>query len=68
MLFIKIHELKALQEGALKAKLGELELELAIERRKIASTGVSSKVVKTRELRRTIARINTILRERGATS
>jgi ribosomal protein L29 len=63
---IKIHELRAMQDTALKGKLGDLELELAIEKRKIASTGVSSKVVKTRELRRTIARINTILKERGA--
>ncbi len=50
----------------MKEKLDQLVLELNIERRKIASTGVSSKVVKTREIRRTIARINTILKERGA--
>lgn len=45
--------------------LGQMELELSIERRKIASTGVSSKVFKNREIRRTIARINTVLNERG---
>jgi ribosomal protein L29 len=50
----------------LKTTLNQLVLELNIEKRKIASTGVSSKVVKTREIRRTIARINTILKERGA--
>lgn len=66
MFFIKIGDLRALQPAALKIKRDDLELELAIERRKIASTGVSSKVVKTREIRRTIARINTILKERGA--
>ena len=66
MFVIKIGDLRALQPVALKSKRDELELELAIERRKIASTGVSSKVVKTREIRRTIARINTILKERGA--
>ncbi len=66
MFVIKINELRAMQDAALKGKRGDLELELAIEKRKIASTGVSSKVVKTKEIRRTIARINTILKERGA--
>lgn len=66
MFFIKIREIKALSNDALKTTLGQLILELNIEKRKIASTGVSSKVVKTREIRRTIARINTILNERGA--
>ena len=66
MFVIKINELRAMQDAALKGKRGDLELELAIEKRKIASTGVSSKVVKTKEIRKTIARINTILKERGA--
>jgi len=64
--YIKARELRSLSESALKTKLGELELELGIERRKIASTGVASKVVKTREIRRTIAKINTVLNEKGA--
>lgn len=63
---IKIKDIRTLSEDALKTTLGNLVLELNIEKRKIASTGVSSKVVKTREIRRTIARINTILKERGA--
>ena len=46
--------------------IDQLSLELSIERRKIASTGVSSKIVKNREIRRTIAKINTVLKERGA--
>ncbi len=66
MFFIKVGEIRSLSEDALKTTLGNLVLELNIEKRKIASTGVSSKVVKTREIRRTIARINTILNERGA--
>ncbi len=64
VLFIKAKELRALDAAALRGKLDELELELAIERRKVASTGVSSKVIKMREIRHTIARINTILNER----
>jgi ribosomal protein L29 len=63
---IKIKDIRALSDESLKTTLNQLVLELNIERRKIASTGVSSKVVKTREIRRTIARINTILNERGA--
>ncbi|OJI06847.1 MAG: 50S ribosomal protein L29 [Candidatus Micrarchaeum sp. ARMAN-1] len=55
-----------MQENALKTKVGELNLELAIEKRKVAATGVSSKVVKIREMKKTIARIKTVLNERGA--
>jgi ribosomal protein L29 len=64
--YIKAEELRSLPENALKSKLAELELDLSIEKRKVASTGVASKVMKARELRKTIARINTILTERGA--
>ncbi len=65
MLYIKVNEIRSLPDAALKQKLNELALELGIEKRKIASTGVASKVVKTREIKRTIARIQTILNERG---
>ncbi len=65
MLIIKAQEIRSMQNDALVVKLTELSLELGIERRKVAATGVASKVVKTRELRRTIARIKTILKERG---
>jgi ribosomal protein L29 len=64
--FIKINDIRALPDSALLAKEGELALELAIERRNIAATGVSSKIIKVRSIRRTIARIQTILKERGA--
>jgi ribosomal protein L29 len=37
-----------------------------MEKRKVASTGVASKTGKTRSIRRTIARIKTLLTERGA--
>ncbi len=68
MLWIKKKEIRSQSEDVLKTTLGQLQLELNTERRKIASTGVSSKSGKTRSIRRTIARINTILRERGAKS
>ena len=63
---MKIKELRALSSEALKAKLGELRLEASIEKRKIVSTGVSSKQVKIGELKRTMAQILTLLNERGA--
>ncbi len=66
MSHIRAKEIRALPDDALKTKLNELNLELGIEKRKIASTGVASKVVKTRSIKRTIARIQTILNERGA--
>ena len=64
--YIKVKDIRALNNDSLKTTLNQLVLELNIEKRKTASTGVASKVVKTKEIRRTIARINTILNERGA--
>ncbi|MDE1805042.1 MAG: 50S ribosomal protein L29 [Candidatus Micrarchaeota archaeon] len=61
-----IKELRAMSKEALEAKLSELELEVSIERRKIASTGVASKKTKAREMKRTKAQILTLLNERGA--
>ncbi len=66
MLLIKKKDIKNLSEDALKTTLGQLQLELNTERRKIASTGVASKSNRSRSIRRTIARINTTLKERGA--
>lgn len=66
---MRIKELRGLSTAMLTTRLGELRLEAGIERRKIASTGVASKKgAKIREIRRTIAQILTLLRERGAAS
>lgn len=65
MIVMKIKDLRALPNETLKSRLGELMLDLSIEKRKVASTGVASKKVKLREMRRTIAQINTLLKERG---
>ena len=64
---IKIKEIRAFDQDSLKTRLQDIELQLAVERRKIASTGVSSKIVKVRNLKRTKARILTIMKERGVT-
>lgn len=65
VLVIRINEIRAMQNDALNEKLNDLMFELFAEKRKIASTGVQSKVVKIKEIRRTIARIKTVFRERG---
>ena len=61
-----IKELREMSIDALNAKLQQLDMDLAIEKRKIQATGVASKKVKTRELRRARAKILTLLNERGA--
>jgi ribosomal protein L29 len=66
VLLIKKNDIRNLSEDALKTTLGQLQLELNTERRKIASTGVASKSNRSRSIRRTIARINTALKMRGA--
>jgi ribosomal protein L29 len=68
MITMKIRDLRGLSKESLDAKLKELRLDIGIERRKIASTGVASKKTKIREMKRTIAQILTLLNERGAKS
>ena len=63
---MRINDLRALSNEALAAKLNELVLEKGIEKRKIAATGVASKKIKLKELRKTVAQIETLLKERGA--
>ncbi len=63
-----IKELREMSTDALKVKLQQLNMDMAIEKRKIAATGVASKKVKTRELRRARAKILTLMKERGAKS
>ncbi|MEM0074282.1 MAG: 50S ribosomal protein L29 [Candidatus Micrarchaeaceae archaeon] len=65
---MRINDLKTMTPEALKSKLQQLELDLSIERRKIASTGVQSKKAKIREMRRTIAQIKTLLKQRGVSA
>lgn len=65
---MKIKDLRALSTEALNGKLKDLKLELAIEKRNISSTGVASKKIKLKEMKRTVAQILTLLKERGAAS
>jgi large subunit ribosomal protein L29 len=64
MIFRK-KELRAMKNEELFEKLNKLKVEEAIERRRKEATGKLTKGSKLRETRRTIARILTILHERG---
>jgi large subunit ribosomal protein L29 len=64
MIFRK-KELRAMKNEELFEKLNKLKVEEAIEKRKKEATGKLTKGSKLRETRRTIARILTILHERG---
>ena len=64
MAVIKKNELKQLETGSLKAKLAEVQAALA-EEYSTLNTSRRSKVVKYRSLRKTVAKIKTLLRQRG---
>jgi ribosomal protein L29 len=61
-----IKDLRSLSTDSLNEKLDTLRLDLSIEMRKIASTGVANKKAKVREIKRTVAQILTLINERGA--
>jgi large subunit ribosomal protein L29 len=65
---MRTQDIRSLSTDALQLKINELRLEMGIEKKNIAATGVASKKVKIREMRRTMAKILTILRERGVKS
>ncbi|MDE1874090.1 MAG: 50S ribosomal protein L29 [Candidatus Micrarchaeota archaeon] len=65
---MRIKELRAMSAEMLKGKLQQLTLDLSIEKRKIAATGVQSKKVKVREMRRARAQILTLLKEKGVSN
>jgi ribosomal protein L29 len=65
MAIIRLSELKDMADSALEAKLLELGIEIARERGLIKSTGKPANSGKYREMRKVIARIHTIFRQRG---
>jgi len=67
MAIIRLSELKDMADSALEAKLLELGIEIARERGLIKSTGKPANSGKYREMRKVIARIHTIFRQRGKT-
>ena len=66
MAIIKKKEMKNLSNDELKEKLQELSIELSSEKAAIASGTRAENPGRVREIRKTIARILTILNQRGA--
>jgi len=64
MAVIRKKELKAMGNEEMKTKLNELRQELLSMRAKMTSTKVSDNPGKLKQVRKTIARINTIAGER----
>lgn len=62
---MRIKNLRAMSSDALQSRVQQLDIDYAIEKRKIQATGVQSKKVKVREMRRVKAQILTLLKERG---
>jgi len=65
MAVIRLSELRDMADAALEAKLTELGVEIARERGLTKSTGKPANSGKYREMRKVVARIKTILRQRG---
>ncbi len=63
---MRIKELRSMNTDMLKSRLQQLQFDLNVEKRKVAATGVQGKKVKVKEVRRTIAQIMTLLKEKGA--
>lgn len=62
---MRIKDLRGMDANALRSRLQQLNIDLAIEGTKMKATGVQSKTVKVREMRRTRAQILTLLKEKG---
>jgi len=65
MAILRVKDIRKLNDKELKEKLNELQLELSKERANIEIGASVSSPGKIREIRRTIARINTELQSRG---
>ncbi len=65
MAVMRLAELKEMSNDALESRLTDLEAEIARERGLAKSAGKPSNPGKYREMRKVLARIKTILRQRG---
>jgi len=65
MAILRKKEMRALEEGALDSKMSDLRDELNSELGAVAAGGRASNPGRIKELRRTIARILTLKRERS---
>ena len=65
MAVIRLSELKEMSTDAMKAKLAELEAEIGREKGSVKATGKPVNSGKYREMRKVVARIKTLLGQRG---
>jgi large subunit ribosomal protein L29 len=65
MPILRVNELRTMESEALKNRLTELRNELRIDKGSVASGGKASNPGRIKELRRSIARILTVCREKG---
>ncbi|NYZ76561.1 50S ribosomal protein L29 [Candidatus Micrarchaeota archaeon] len=64
MPILRVNELRSMENATLKSKLSELRNELRIDKGSVASGGKASNPGRMKELRKSIARILTVLREK----
>jgi len=65
MAIVRVSELRQMEVEVLKNKLVELRNELRIDKGNVSSGGKASNPGRIKEVRRSIARILTILKEKG---
>ncbi len=65
---MRIKDLRSMSADVLKSRLQQLQFDLNVEKRKVAATGVQGKKVKVKEMRRTVAQILTLLKEKGVSN
>jgi ribosomal protein L29 len=65
---MRIKDLRSMSADMLKSRLQQLQFDLSVEKRKVAATGVQGKKVKVKEMRRTVAQILTLLKEKGVSN
>lgn len=65
MPILRANELRNMEKEALRSKLSELRNELRVDKGNAASGGKASNPGRMKELRRSIARILTVCKEKG---
>jgi ribosomal protein L29 len=65
MAILRLQQIRDMADDALHKKLEELGIEIARERGLTKSTGKPANSGKYREMRKVVARIKTVLRQRG---
>jgi len=65
MAILRLNEMRQMDVEVLKGKLAELRNELRVDKGHVASGGKASNPGRIKEMRRSIARVLTVLKEKG---